>query len=124
VLAVSLLTVQPSTYTPRRKQPGTEDAISQTDQPASTPRLISSSSNSGVVGFDQRARVGSGLKQPGHDFRFVPSQLRRGLFKTDVHVEALVDHVPLDPARARTVSQIFTWRTASTLGMPTTGHLL
>jgi hypothetical protein len=56
VLAVSLGIVQPSTYTPRRKQPGTEDAISQTDQPASTPRLISSSSNPGVADFDQRTR--------------------------------------------------------------------
>lgn len=99
MLAVSLGTVQPSTYAPRRKQPGTEVAINQTDQPASTPRPISSSSNSAVVDFDKRASVGSGLKQPGHAFCFVPCRLRNGLFKTDVQAAALADHVPLDPAR-------------------------
>ena len=66
MLAVSPGIVQPSTYPPRRKQPGTEDAISQTDQPASTPRPISSSSSPGVAGFDQRTRQWLWSPEPGH----------------------------------------------------------
>jgi hypothetical protein len=59
VLAVSPGTVQPSTFAPRQKQPATEDAISQTDQPASAPRLISSS-NSGVAGWRGQAGYSDG----------------------------------------------------------------
>jgi len=47
-LPVSLVTVQPSTHPPRRKQPGTEDAISQTGQPSLPVKLEKELSRHGI----------------------------------------------------------------------------
>jgi len=65
MLAVSPGTVQPSTYTPRHNGRAPKTPSAQTDQPASTPRPISSS-NPGVAGFDQRTRQWLWSPEPGH----------------------------------------------------------